>query len=220
VDALAPIIFLIRGGIMPSGMERRTEKRQVITVSEAAFVAGVSLKTVNQAIDRNQIRVRELRRSTDRARRGIEASDAAYLAMREVLAPRLWPRLYRFLHGRRLSELPTEFRIDTIVLNYDRLLEEVQGRLRILDRIEERVESDPEVRGGEPVFRATRTPVYAIARKIALGSTREELHEDYPQLKEGDLELATQYSKLYPPRGRPRTERVLKSKHGRAGERT
>lgn len=178
----------------------------VITVNEAAFVAGVSRKTVNQAIDREQIRARELPLSTERARRGVEVSDAVYLSVREVLAPAVWQRLYRALHGKPLSELPTEFEVDGVVLNLERVLDEVQERLRLLGRMEERVERDPEVRGGEPVFRGTRIPVHAISRKIALGSTHEELREDYPQLEEGDFELATHYTRLYPPRGRPRTD--------------
>lgn len=191
---------------MPKAAKHRGTSGQVITVNEAAFVAGVSPKTVNQAIDREQIRARELPQSTDRAQRGLDASDAVYLSVREVLAPTVWPRLYRFLHGKPLSELPAEFEVDGVVLNLERVIQEVHERFRLLGRMAERVETDPEVRSGEPVFRGTRTPVYAIARKIALGSTTEELREDYPQLEEGDLELATQYARVYPPRGRPRTD--------------
>lgn len=186
--------------------ERRARSNKVLTVNEAAFAAGVSLKTVNQAIDREHVRTRALERSTDRARRGIDASDAVYLSVREVLAPAVRTKLYRFLHGRQLSELPSQFEVERVVLNLELAIREVGERLRLLATIEERVEVDPEVRGGEPVFRGTRTPVHAIARKLELGSTAEELYEDYPQLEQGDLELAAQYAKLYPPRGRPRTD--------------
>jgi uncharacterized protein (DUF433 family) len=194
--------------------ERRSGTATMITVNEAAFAAGVSVKAVNQAIDREHIQTRALQRATDRARRGIGASDAVYLAVRQVLAPDLWPKLYRSFRGKTVSELPRRFEVGAVVIDLERAIEEVEDRLRLLDRIAERVEVDPEVRGGEPVFRGTRTPVHAIARKIELGSSSEELREDYPQLQEDDLDLATKYAKLYPRRGRPRTEgmRGLKGK--------
>lgn len=56
------------------------------------------------------------------------------------------------------------------------------------------------------MFKGTRTPVYMIARKLELGSTRDELLEDYPQLEEGDVELPPRYAELYPRQGRPRTD--------------
>lgn len=186
--------------------ERRSETATMITVNEAAFAAGVTVKAVNQAIDREHIQTRALQRATDRARRGIGASDAVYLAVRQVLAPDLWPKLYRSFRGKTVGELPRRFEVGAVVIDLERAIEKVEDRLRLLDRIAERVEVDPEVRGGEPVFRGTRTPVYAIARKIELGSSSEELREDYPQLQEADLDLATQYAKLYPRRGRPRAE--------------
>ncbi len=191
-------------------MRKLDERREqgVITVNEAAFAAGVSLKTVNQAIDRQHVRTRDLKRSTDRAKRGIDASDAVYLSVCEVLAPTARRKLYRFLHGKPLSELPLQVEVERVVLNIERAIREVGERLRLLGRIEERIEVDPGVRRGEPVFRGTRTPVYAVARKLELGSTPEELYEDYPQLQQGDLQLASHYAKLSPRRGRPRNERT------------
>lgn len=203
---------------MSRATERRSGSATVITVNEAAFAAGVSVKAVNQAIDREHIQTRPLRRATDRARRGLGASDAVYLAVRQVLAPGLWPKLYRSFRGKPVGELPRRLEVGTVVLDLERAIEEVEGRLRLLDQIAERVEVDPEVRGGEPVFRGTRTPVYAIARKIELGSTSEELREDYPQLRRDDLSLATQYAKLYPRRGRPRGEGTRGPKVKDAGQ--
>ncbi|HZG44477.1 MAG TPA: DUF433 domain-containing protein, partial [Longimicrobium sp.] len=184
--------------------ERRTEK--TVTVNEAAFAAGVSVKAVNQAIDRKHIRTRELRRATDRAHRGIGATDVVYLAVSHVLAPEVRVELHRSFRGRSLSELPRQFQTGAVVLDLENAIREVEARLELLGRIDERIEADPGVRGGEPVFRGTRTPVFAIARKVELGSTAQELEEDHPHLRPGDLELATQYARLYPRRGRPRAE--------------
>ena len=192
---------------MPAVVEHRGTARRVITVNEAAFAASVSLKTVNQAIDREHVRTVELKRSTARVRRGIDASDAVYLSVREVLAPPVRAKLYRFLHGTPLKELPLQFEVERIILDLAPAVDEVRRRLDLLTRIEERVEVDPEVRGGEPVFRGTRIPVYGIARKLALGATEEELYEDHPRLEAGDLQIARLYARLYPRRGRPRADR-------------
>jgi uncharacterized protein (DUF433 family) len=199
---------------MPGTIERRAERRRIITVNEAAFAAGVSLKTVNQAIDREHVRTVELKRSSDRARRGIDATDAVYLSVREVLAPPVRAKLYRFLRGKPLKKLPLQFEVERIILDLAPAVEEVTRRLEFLTHIEERVEVDPEVRGGEPVFRGTRVPVYGIARKLELGSTEEELQEDHPRLEKGDLAIARQYAKLYPRRGRPRRDRDRTDGHG------
>lgn len=191
---------------MEQSIERRAATEMAMTVNEAAFAAGVSVKAVNQAIDRDHIQVRALRRATDRAGRGVDPGDAVYLRVRQLLAPEIWPKLYRSFRGKPLSELPRQLEVRSVVFDFEHVIEEVEARLKLLGAIRERIEADPEVRGGEPVFRGTRTPVYTIARKIELGSTTEELREDYPQLQPGDLALATQYAKLYPRRGRPRAE--------------
>ena len=184
--------------------ERRSGAETTITVNEAAFAAGVSVKSVNQAIDREHVQPRALRRAGDRAARGLDASDAVYLAVRPVLAQTLWSKLYRAIRGKPLSELPRRLELGLVVLDMERVIDEVEARLRLLRRMRERIEADPEVRGGEPVFRGTRIPVYAIARKLELGATAEELREDYPRLGEEDFALAARYATLYPRRGRPR----------------
>ena len=188
--------------------ERRMGRITVITVKEAAFAAGVSVKAVNQAIDREHIQTRPLRRATDSARRGVGPSEAVYLTVSQILAPEVRRKLYRSLRGKALAEIPRRLDMGGVVVELDGVIQNVEERLSLLSSIQERVEVDPEIRGGEPVFRGTRIPIYAIARKQVLGSSREELLEDYPKLTEDDLELATRYAELYPRRGRPRTERA------------
>jgi uncharacterized protein (DUF433 family) len=193
--------------------ERRTGRNAVITVKEAAFAAGVSVKAVNQAIDREQIQTRPLRRATDGARRGIGPGEAVFLTVSQVLAPEVRRKVYRSFRGRDLPELPRRLDMGGVVLELEGVIQSVEERLSLLSSMRERVEVDPEIRGGEPVFRGTRIPIHGIARKRALGSTNEELLEDYPKLTEDDLELATGYAELYPRRGRPRTEGTRRSRN-------
>lgn len=191
---------------------RRSEAEAMITVNEAAFAAGVSVKAVNQAIDREQVEAHPLLGAAENGKRALGVGDVVYLRVRQSIAPEVWPVLYRSFRGKQLSELPRQIEVHKVVFDFGLAIKEVEARLQLLERIRQRVETDPEVRGGEPVFRGTRTPVYAIARKIELGSAVEELREDYPQLQEDDFGLATQYAKLYPRRGRPRTEWTRGSK--------
>ena len=54
--------------------------------------------------------------------------------------------------------------------------------LRELRRARRLVISDPEILGGDPVFRGTRVPVHMIAGLLAQGSTLAEVIEGYTRL--------------------------------------
>ncbi|HWN57797.1 MAG TPA: DUF433 domain-containing protein, partial [Methylomirabilota bacterium] len=62
---------------------------------------------------------------------------------------------------------------------------------------------DSEVRGGEPVIRGTRIPVYLVADLIEQGAGEQEILSGYPTLKRENRELARLYAMAYPRRGRP-----------------
>ncbi len=136
----------------------------------------------------------------------MSASDMLFLRVHQVLAPELRRKLYQALGGKNPGEIPREIEMNRVVLNLEQPIREIGERLQLVRRIHERVETNAAVRGGEPVFRGTRTPVYAIARKIELGSSRAELREDYPHLEEDDFDLAVRYAELHPRRGRPRND--------------
>ena len=78
--------------------------------------------------------------------------------------------------------------------------------LRDLRRARHLVVSDPQILGGDPVFRGTRVPVHMIAELVAQGSTPAELIEGYPRLTAEMIRLAPVYAAAYPLRGRPRRQ--------------
>src|SRR6202035_2565755 len=78
--------------------------------------------------------------------------------------------------------------------------------LRELRRAKHFVVSDPEILGGDPVFRGMRVPVHVIAELVAQGSTPPELRESYPRLTAEMIRLAPIYAAAYPLRGRPRAQ--------------
>src|SRR5581483_6477261 len=81
--------------------------------------------------------------------------------------------------------------------------EAAEAARRYVSMRERLVESDPKVRGGEPVIAGTRVPVRALARQIELGETREVLREDYPFLPEEAFDLAPLWARSHPRQGRP-----------------
>lgn len=185
--------------------ERRQESRVVATVNEAAFVAGVSKHAVNQAIDRGEIRTRKLRRKTDPAGRTLGSPELVYLRVQKPLSSRARKEIYRRLSGLSIEAVPPVIEVEgAIKLDIREPVAEIRARLQELERVKRQVEVDPEIRGGEPVFRGTRIPVHMIADFLERGVPRAEILEDYPALTEESLETARRYAELYPRRGRPK----------------
>lgn len=183
----------------------REGRRELASVNEAAFVAGVTTRTVNQAIDRNEIRTFALVRGGTGPGRGLRVAEMVYLSVHGVLSSEARKELYRALAGCDLDGIPRVLRMrGEVLLDIRGPLAEVQTRLDELERTRSLVQVDPEVRGGEPVFRGTRIPVHMIAEFLRKGVTRDELLEDYPSLDEESLEAAVRYAELYPRRGRPK----------------
>ena len=83
---------------------------------------------------------------------------------------------------------------------------ELAASLRDLRRARRLVVSDPEILGGDPVFRGTRVPVHLIAELVAQGTKPAELIEGYPRLTAEMIRLAPVYAAAYPLRGRPRKQ--------------
>ena len=185
--------------------ERRRAPGEVATVNEAAFVAGVSARTINQAIDRREIRTRKPGRSTEAAGRAVGGPELVYLRVQALLSSKARKAVYERLSGYSLETVPPVIEMEGAVkLDIREPVAEVRSRLRELARIKEQVEENPKVRGGEPVFRGTRIPVHMIADFLQQGVPRAEILEDYPALGDGSLDVAVRYAELYPRRGRPR----------------
>lgn len=72
-----------------------------------------------------------------------------------------------------------------------------------LEAAEAAIHADPDILGGEPVFRGTRVPVYGIAQMVAAGADRNEILSGYPALDARQLGLAVVWAGAHPPQGRP-----------------
>jgi uncharacterized protein (DUF433 family) len=96
---------------------------------------------------------------------------------------------------------------------------ELAASLRDLRRARRFVVSDPEILGGDPVFRGTRVPVHLIAELVAQGARPSELIEGYPRLTAEMIRLVPIYAAAYPLRGRPRKQPWRDRQHVRRGRR-
>jgi uncharacterized protein (DUF433 family) len=188
--------------------ERRRPGAETLSPTEAAYVAAVSRKTVDQAIDRGEVASTRSRRRTDHART-LAISDAVYLRLRRnagrVLSSEGKRRLYERLSGRTIEEIPGTIDLGSVGVRTEIAVSEVLECLARLRGARDLVASDPVVRGGEPVVRDTRIPVYLVADLVAKGTGREAILAAYPALTAASLDAAVLYAQLHPRRGRPRS---------------
>jgi uncharacterized protein (DUF433 family) len=54
----------------------------------------------------------------------------------------------------------------------------------------DRVVRDPQIVGGEPVFRGTRVTLKTVLASLAEGATTAEILADFPTLSEADVRVA------------------------------
>lgn len=192
---------------MIAAKERRTNPPG-LSPREAAFVTGLSEKTINQVIDREEIHPLPVRRTGDRERT-VGVSDLVYLRLRNDVGRLLSAEGKRKLR-RQLSETvairpaPEAVSLGPLEVRIAPELSDIQRKLAQIKDVRSFVTVDPEVRGGEPVVSGTRIPVHMLAELAAQGASDEELLEDYPSLTPESLHAALLYARMYPRRGRPR----------------
>jgi len=60
----------------------------------------------------------------------------------------------------------------------------------------ERIVVDPSVQHGKPCLKGTRIPVYVLLESLSLGMTVEEIKEEYPPVKDKDVQAALLFAAL------------------------
>ena len=172
----------------------------LFTPTEAAVLTGLPLKAVNNAIDKKTISAvpgEEGGRLLD-ARALVSLSIEQRLSDR-LTTPELRRRVFDALADAPRNVVSLEGGLIKIDLREPRRA--LAASLRDLRRARRLVVSDPEILGGDPVFRGTRVPVHLIAELVAQGSKPAELIEGYPRLTAEMIRLAPVYAAAYPLRG-------------------
>ena len=172
----------------------------LFTPTEAAVLTGLPLKAVNNAIDRKTV-------SAVAGEEGGRLLDARALMslcierrLSEGLAtPELRRKVFDALAKSPRDVVSLEGGLLKIDLREPRRA--LAATLRDLRRARRLAVSDPEILGGDPVFRGTRVPVHLVAELVAQSSKPAELIEGYPRLTAEMIRLAAVYAAAYPLRG-------------------
>jgi uncharacterized protein (DUF433 family) len=171
----------------------------LFTPTEAAVLTGLTLKAVNNAIDRKTVAAVP----SEEGGRLLDARALVSLSVERRLSDRIAPELRRKVFD-ALAEAPRDvvsLEDGLIKIDLRQPRREIAASMRNLRRARRMVLSDPEILGGDPVFRGTRVPVHLIAQLVAQGSKPVELIESYPRLSAEMIRLAPIYASAYPLRG-------------------
>jgi uncharacterized protein (DUF433 family) len=182
------------------------------SVKEAAALAGVSEKAVRNEIERGAIAVRRVARSLR------VPEPAVYcLALARVVSPPLRRRdkrdLCRLLGGGATRS--GGWRLDRrmlrngpVAIDPRGVAGEVRRRRDLMARGRRRIARDPDILGGEAVFRGTRLLVRHIGELALSGEPVARIRRDYPALSAGDVDFACLFAAMKPDVGRPRHSRL------------
>src|ERR1700674_902387 len=137
----------------------QTHESALFTPTEAAVLTRLSVKAVNNAIDKKTVPATTGQRA-GMSTRLLDLRALMSLALERRLADRFVPGLRR-----DLFEALTDARRNTVSLEGGLLKidlreprRELATALRQLRRARQLVTTDPDILGGEPVFRGTRVP--------------------------------------------------------------
>jgi uncharacterized protein (DUF433 family) len=188
-------------------MALQTLENTLFTPTEAAVLTRLSVKAVNNAIDKKTVAAVAGRREGQPTRL-LDLRALMSLTLERRLADRFVPELRREVFAALATAPRNTVSLDSGFLTID-LAEprrELATKLRELRRARALVVSDPDIMGGDPVFKGTRIPVHMIADIRAQGETDQDLLESYPRLSAEMVRLAPVYAAAYPLRGRPRKQ--------------
>jgi uncharacterized protein (DUF433 family) len=190
----------------------------LFTPTEAAVLTGLSLKAVNNAIDKKTVSAvpgEEGGRLLD-ARALVSLSIERRLSA-GIATPELRRKVFDALADAPRNAVSLEGGLIKIDLRQPR--RELAASLRDLRRARRMVVTDPEILGGDPVFRGTRLPVHMIAELVSQGGKPAELIDSYPRLTAELIRLAPVYAAAYPLRGPKRKQPWHDQKPVRRGRR-
>ena len=171
-----------------------------LTVPEAAFVTGHSVRSVNHEIDAGIVATR------DRPAREIRRPDLLYLGAVRDLRTNLGLDLRRRLHAAIAAAIGARLRsarVGHLSVALDAVEHEVSAKLRTLHRLRaEEIEQRADILSGEPVLTGTRIPARHVADMIRQGATESALAEEF-DLTPVQVAAAILFDRVSPRQGRP-----------------
>ncbi|ANL51118.1 hypothetical protein AMC87_PD00996 (plasmid) [Rhizobium phaseoli] len=176
------------------------------TVTEASFLVDRSPTDVQNAVDKKVVKSTVVK-AGPRAQRLLGRAELRFLTMDREIGEALSGvgkrRLYEELS--RLPETATTARFGALVVDLRKSDAKLKKRLRLLEAIKGSIK----MREGEPFIKGTDIPAYQVAALYPAASI-EEILEDFPSLKRGQVEHAIDFARAYPKKGRPYPSTSLK----------
>jgi uncharacterized protein (DUF433 family) len=189
-----------------------TTKIETLTTTEAAVVAGVTLRNVNRSID-EKILPEILYEVGPNGGRQINVDACVFLSFYFESANRLTKEERLRIIATASKQLPLGqesalekewlIRQEFLTVDLAPFLQGVRQRLARLQAARELVVEDPEILNGTPMIRETRIPVYEVAARAAAEEPIWLLLEDYPRLTADVIDLARLFAEANPLPGRP-----------------
>ena len=189
-----------------------------LTVREAAYVARAPESRIQRAIERGQLPAKTHHKGRLTVRLialepllgyAVEQRVAPYVSLgqggRNAIRAALHPLAVEFASAASEStrSVSDSIQVGPVKLDIGAVIADVIAELRAVLESRAKVVCDPEIRGGEPVVRGTRVPVYRLAELKAQGVSDDVLLADHPSLTREHLAAALLYARLHPRRGRP-----------------
>ncbi|MBC7203468.1 MAG: DUF433 domain-containing protein [Pusillimonas sp.] len=203
-------------------------QRSTVSTAEAAFLAGLSERKINQAVD-DRILPGNLYEKHARNRRFtpmaaafakfyFDTEDIMVANTRKTILNTLLDRIQKLHEEDRNGILmlratgrkknwqihPNEF----IEIDFNSFITDTKSRFKQLEEMDKVIERNPSIMQGEAVFKGTRVPVHLVLEYLKAGESLKELQEDYPFLTENKIKLAKLYNALHPKRGRPKSVKL------------
>lgn len=219
--------FCVLGNILPvnRNIYGATMLDLFVPTSEAAFIANVSDREMNRAVDEHILPEPLIRSGNGRRFARLGAALASfYFTSEDVYAATLRRKVVEevtsMLRARRDVEsilaLQSEFlrdidwrinvrdvSIGIVSVDIGSFVSKAMGRMKAIERAQKFIMIDPDILGGTPVFAGTRVPVDTIMASLKKGIDRKRILGAHPSLTDEHLEAARVYSEVYPRRGRP-----------------
>lgn len=196
-----------------------------VPIAEAAFIAGVSDRDMNRAIDEH-ILPGPLTRSDDGRRfaRLGAALAGFYFTSEDVYAAGLRRKVVEevtikvsarkdtdsilALHSSSIRGI--DWRISVpgmsvgdVSVDVSSFVERALIRIESIEKAHGLITKDPMILGGMPAFKGTRVPVDSVSGSLRAGISTERILKAYPSLTHKHLEAARVYAEVHPRRGRP-----------------
>ena len=177
---------------------------ETLTPTEAAVVAGVSVRDVHRMIDEQILPDNFYNASQTRSfKRQACVFISFYFGSADRLTAEERQRTIA-LASKSAPKNSSVIRDEFLTIDFAPFRKTVEERLERLDAARAAIVSDPEILSGTPVIRGTRVPAYDIAASVTAGISTEKILAAYPSLKREHVELASLYAEANPLRGRPR----------------